>query len=90
MNGCENFHRQLGTMFYHSHPNIFAFLEKLKSTQTNNYLKVHASLTELPLERQEKVKVMKMKAYQDDFTSGTMNRKEYIHIMAYKSIPVSM
>jgi hypothetical protein len=24
-NGCENFHRQLGTMFYHSHPNIFDF-----------------------------------------------------------------
>ena len=42
-------------MFYLSHPNIFDFVEELKSTQTNNYLKVLASLTELPLERQEKV-----------------------------------
>jgi len=55
-------------MFYLSHPNILDFVEKLKYIQTNNYLKVHASLTELLLERQEKVKVMKMKAYQDDFT----------------------
>jgi hypothetical protein len=42
-------------MFYLSHPNIFDFVEELKSIQTNNYLKVLASLTELPLERQEKV-----------------------------------
>jgi len=68
-------------MFYHIHPNMFDLVEKLKFIQTNNYLKVRASLTELPLERQEKVKVMKMKAYQDDFTSGTINRKEYIHKM---------
>jgi len=45
-NGCENVHRQLGTMFYHSHSNIFDFVEKLKSIQTNNYLKVRSSLTE--------------------------------------------
>jgi hypothetical protein len=31
---------------------------------------------------------MKMKAYHDDFTSGTINRKECK--MAYKSLPVSM
>jgi hypothetical protein len=29
----------------------------------------------VPLERQEKVKVTKMKAYQDDFTSGTKKGK---------------
>ena len=65
-NGCENFHRQLGTMFYHSHPNIFNFVEKRKSIQTKNHLKICG------------------------FISGTINRKEYIHIMAYKSLPVSM
>ena len=27
-NGCEHFHRQLGTMFYSTHPNIFDFAEK--------------------------------------------------------------
>ena len=65
-NCCENFHRQLGTMFYHSHPIIFNFVEKCKSIQTNNHLKICG------------------------FTSGTINKKEYIYIMAYKCLPVSM
>jgi hypothetical protein len=36
------------------------------------------NISENPLVRQEKVKVMKMIANQDDFTSGTINRNEYI------------
>ena len=48
-------HLKLYIMFYLSHPNMFDFVEKLKSIQTHNYLKVRAYLTELPLERQEKV-----------------------------------
>jgi hypothetical protein len=53
-NGCENFHKQLGAMFYSRHPNIFDFAEKLKTIQTKNYLKIRASMNGIPMENPQK------------------------------------
>jgi len=37
-NACESFHSKLNSMFYHSHPNIFIFIDALNEIQTNGYL----------------------------------------------------
>jgi hypothetical protein len=85
-NGCENFHRQLGTMFYSSHPNIFDFAEKFKTIQTNNYLKIRASMNEIPLEKPEKQQIVNMREIQTNFITGIITRTDYIRKMAYKNL----
>lgn len=87
-NGCESFHKQLSTMFYSSHPNVFDFMEKLKCVQTNNYLKMRASQNELPLDKKEKDKIIKMREIQMQFSGGAMERADYVRKMAYKNLPV--
>ena len=59
-NVCESFHNQFGSMFYNSHPNIFEFMEKLKCTQTRNYLKIRASNAIVPLPKREKERIDKL------------------------------
>ena len=52
-NGCESFHKQLSTLFYHSHPNIFDFMDNLKCIQTYSYSKIRASQSESLSEKRE-------------------------------------
>ena len=75
-NGCEHFHRQLGTMFYSTHPNIFDFAEKQKTIQTNNYLKIRASMNEIPMEKPQKQTIVNMREIQNDFITGIITRTE--------------
>jgi hypothetical protein len=89
-NGCENFHRQLGTMFYSSHPNIFDFAEKFKTIQTNNYLKIRASMNEIPLEKPQKQQIVNMREIQTNFITGIITRTDYIRKMAYKNSPIAL
>ncbi|KAL4091944.1 hypothetical protein QTP88_026543 [Uroleucon formosanum] len=44
-NACESFHSKLNSMFYHSHPNIFIFVDALNEIQTNGYLKINCTET---------------------------------------------
>lgn len=85
-NGCESFHKQLSMMFYQSHPNIFDFMEKLKTIQTNNYLKMRASQNVL-YEKQDKEKLRHMKSYKEEYERGEISRLQYLRKMAYKSLP---
>jgi hypothetical protein len=57
-------------MFYSSHPNIFDFTEKLKTIQTNNYLKIRASMNEIPMEKPQKQNIVSMREIQNDFITG--------------------
>ena len=52
-NDCEAY-RQFSEMFYHHHPNIYDFMDKLKLIQTYNNLKIRAAKRPLPLSTVEK------------------------------------
>jgi hypothetical protein len=82
--------RQLETMFYSSHPNIFDFAEKLKTIQTNNYHKIRASMNEKPMEKPKKHKIVNMREIQNDFITGIITRTDYIRKMAYKNLPIAL
>jgi hypothetical protein len=58
-------------MFYSSHPNIFHFAEKLKTIQANNYLKIRASMNEIPMEKQQKQNFVNMREIQNDLKTKT-------------------
>ena len=88
-NGCENFHRQLGAMFYSSHPNIFDFAEKLKTIQTNNYLKIRASMNGIPMENPQKQKIVNMREIQNDFITGIITRTDDFRKIAYTNLPIA-
>jgi hypothetical protein len=72
-------------MFYSSHPNIFHFAEKLKTIQTNNYLKIRALMNEIPMEKQQKQNIVNMREIQNDYITGIVTRTDYIRKMTYKT-----
>ena len=74
-NGCEHFHRQL---------------EKLKTIQTNNYLKIRASMKEIPLEKPQKQQIVNMREIQNNFITVIITRTNYIRKMAYKNLPIAL
>lgn len=41
-NACESFHSKFNSLFYSSHPNIFIFLENLKTCQTETKLTLNS------------------------------------------------
>lgn len=41
-NACESFHSRFNDNFYHSHPNIFHFIDVLKNFQTETYIKINS------------------------------------------------
>ena len=81
---------QLGAMFYSSHPNIFDFAEKLKTIQTNNYLKIRASMNEKPMEKPQKHKIVNMREIQNDFITEIITRIYYIRKMAYTNLLIAL
>lgn len=87
-NGCESFHNEFGNLFYNSHPNIFDFLDKIKSMQTKTYLKVRASRIQAPLPKRERDNLEKKLGIQLKYKNGELSRQEYVKRMAFKALPV--
>lgn len=87
-NGCEGFHRQFSDMFYHQHPNIFEFMEKLNQIQTFSYLKMRAAAKPAQTNAVEKNSLAQMKNIQQQYKDGEITRAEYVHLMAYRNQPV--
>ena len=61
-------------MFYSSHPNIFDFLEKLKSMQTKTYLKMHASRIQAPLPKRDRENIGKKLDLQARYKNGDLTK----------------
>jgi hypothetical protein len=69
-NGCESFHAKFADMFYHSHPPIFEFMERLKSVQTHNYLKIMDSRHSVSSVRKERERLEKMREIRSQYEQG--------------------
>ena len=52
-NGCEAFHKQLNSMFYHAHPSIFELLERIQDIMLMNTFKINDSNNARPAKAQE-------------------------------------
>uniref|UniRef100_A0A8D8LQZ7 Uncharacterized protein n=1 Tax=Cacopsylla melanoneura TaxID=428564 RepID=A0A8D8LQZ7_9HEMI len=51
-NGVQRwYHSKLNSMFYHSHPNIYLFLEAVQEIQTGNYIKINTAHTQRKVRR---------------------------------------
>ena len=79
-NGCESFHKEFSQMFYHSHPNIFDFLEKFKGVQTKSNLKIRAARNVLPfpLSRKENDNLRQKIELKEKYQNGELNRLQYV------------
>lgn len=44
-NACESFHSRFNSLFYHSHPNIFHFINVLIDFQSDTYIRIRTVFT---------------------------------------------
>lgn len=77
-NACESFHSSFGKHFNAPHPNIFVFVEALKSVQVSSYV----TMNTLTPRKQTNAKYLKrlatLKNIQSDFREGLISRFEFI------------
>ena len=64
--------------------------EKLKKIQTNNYLKIRASMNDIPMEKQQKQNIVNMREIQNDYITGIITRTDYIRKMTYTNLPIAL
>jgi len=85
-NACESFHSKLNSMFYHSHPNIFIFIDALNEIQTNGYLKMNCTknsrVNKKSIEK-EHFLAQQIQHYEE----GEINRLEFLKSISFKFIP---
>ena len=86
-NGCESFHAKFADMFYHCHPPNFEFMERLKSVQTHNYLKIRSSRHSVPSVRKERERLEKMHEIRSQYEQGDIDRANFVRKMAFKALP---
>ena len=91
-NACESFHSHFNSQFYTSHPDIFTFLEVLKSVQVSAELKQRSSLVDTAArpEKSYKQKMDFIKKYQEQYENDAITRKQYISKISSKAQPVML
>jgi len=74
-NNCESFHSKFNGIFYHSHPNIYQFIEALKYIQQDSYIKLRSTMKQRnPILAKEDF--IKEKMYK--YSSGQISRLEFV------------
>ncbi|KAL8571163.1 hypothetical protein ACOMHN_010624 [Nucella lapillus] len=92
-NACESFHRHFGDQFYHTHPNVFEFMQKLKEVQTYSYVKMNtitAGGALAPVRRERREKLQQLATIKTRFTDSEISRKEFLKQMACKNLPAML
>uniref|UniRef100_A0A8D8WJP9 MULE domain-containing protein n=2 Tax=Cacopsylla melanoneura TaxID=428564 RepID=A0A8D8WJP9_9HEMI len=91
-NACESYHSKLNSMFYHSHPNIYLFLEAVQEIQTGNYIKINTAHTQRKV-RRAKASVEKEYSIAQEmkrFTNGEIDRLTYVKSLSRKFPPQNL
>ena len=89
-NACESFHRHFSAQFYHAHPNLFEFMQKLQEVQTNSYVKMNTIQTGgalPPMRRERREKLQQMTATRTRYMASDISGKEFVKLMAWKNLP---
>jgi len=90
IDACESFHSQFSANFYESYPNIFKFIEILKTIQTETVISIRSCNTIEPNENT----IYSKKHFVDcqilDLNCGFISRFEFLSILAdeFKSRPM--
>ena len=89
-NGCESYHKQLNSLFYAKHPNIFTFMDvfsyfiKYAELQIKDLSRGESGRTP----RREVVRKRKLHEIKQKYESGEIERDDYITEMGLRNQPV--
>jgi hypothetical protein len=98
-NACESFHRHFADLFYHCHPNICEWLDKVKDVQKGSYTKMNTisaragvigAMPLRPPRRQARSKRQQMDQIKTHRELGTITRKQFVQQMAWKNLPAAV
>lgn len=82
-NCCESFHGKLNSEFTSAHPNIFLFMETLKSIQCETYVKLRSVNKRNKTKKQQKAQDY-IKKCMEDYKNKTITRVEYVKKVSFK------
>jgi len=85
-NNCESFHKKLNSSFNSSHPNIFNFIEILKSMQCDTYITLRSRGTRSKI-MTDKETFIHDKMY--ELQAKQITRLHYVRELSHKFLPVS-
>lgn len=87
-NSCESFHSNFNKQFYHSHPNIFNFVNVLLNFQTEVYIKINTSnkfckVVRRDIKNKQQFVNSKILAYSEN----RIDRLTFVKMLAFKYAP---
>jgi len=83
-NACESFHAHFNSKFYSAKPNLYQFIEVLKTVQIDNYIKIRSG------QNKRKIILLKENFIEEKITErmlGKINRFEFIKALSFKFLP---
>jgi hypothetical protein len=88
-NACEAFHSKFNSSFYSSHPNIFQFIEVLKSFQINTYVLINSIDTPKKDYRKKKhLKIGYLEQQIENLKKNNISPLNFIKNISFKFQPV--
>lgn len=98
-NACESFHSHFADLFYHAHPNICEWMDKVKDVQKGSYTKMNTISARAgvigvmplrPPSRQARLKRQQMNHIKRSRERETITRKQFVQQMAWKNLPAAV
>lgn len=88
-NACESFHAKFNSNFYHSHPNLYEFVEVLIQFQVSTYVSMRSAIQNISLKK-NKGSLEKQKYIQraiDDFKVQKISMEKFVTTVSHKNKP---
>ena len=87
-NACESFHARFDDSFYHSHPDIFKFVNVLLDFQTEIYVKIRtANMFQKKIRKDVKLKHDLINRNINEYNSNLISRWTFVKKVCYKNLP---
>jgi len=77
-NACESFHSRFKSSFYHLHPDVFLFVEALKSFQTDTYIQIQSIHTPHKVRNMYKRMKEHVQHFIDEYGRNKITRQEFL------------
>jgi hypothetical protein len=84
-NACESFHADFNSSFYHSHPDLYTFIDTLLLFQNKTYIKMNnlGSNVVLPVRKEVKQRREFIQQKIEEYEGGLMTRFQYVKCLSY-------
>ena len=87
-NGAEAYHRSFNSMFYHSSPNVFVFLEILTGIQVTVYIKLRCLSKAVGGRKADEERSAFVFKQYGRVKDGEMSFMEYVKSISYRLRPI--